>query len=135
MRNPLDDLVGYHLVRTAGLGLRAVNNAYGDLVIRHPDAAVMMVIEANPAISQSAIGRILNIQRSNMVPIISRLSERGWIERSPGGGKTISITLSAAGADLMPSLHAASRSAEDFLAEKIGAETYAQLLAILRRIG
>ncbi|HQS68320.1 MAG: MarR family winged helix-turn-helix transcriptional regulator [Novosphingobium sp.] len=134
MRNPLEELVGFQLVRTAGIGLRTVNAAYGDLAIRHPDAAVMMVIEANPGISQSAIGRMLKIQRSNMVPIISRLSDRGWIERNPGRGKAIGITVSPQGQAMMPQLHAASREGEARLAAGIGPDVYAQLLEVLRKI-
>ncbi|MCX7283253.1 MAG: hypothetical protein NTX28_04275 [Novosphingobium sp.] len=51
MKHPLESMVGFHLVRTANLALKAVNATYGDLRIRHPDAATMLVIEANPGIT------------------------------------------------------------------------------------
>lgn len=135
MRNPLEDFVGFHLVRTANMGLRVVNEAYGDLGVRHPDAAVMMVIDANPGITQSSIGRMLKIQRSNMVPIIGRLTERGWIEREQGKGKMIGISLSPAGIEAMDLLRAASQAGEDAIAARIGPEGYAALHELLRRIG
>ncbi|SMC42349.1 MarR family winged helix-turn-helix transcriptional regulator [Novosphingobium sp. B1] len=134
MKHPLDPLLGFHLVRTATMALRAVNQAYGDLGIRHPDAAVMMAIEANPGITQSAIGRMLNIQRSNMVPMVTRLTERDWIVREPGAGKTIRLFLSPEGKTTMPRLHEASRAGEDRLKDAITPETYRMLLLELRKL-
>ena len=135
MRNPLEELVGFHLVRTAAFGLRELTNAYGDLNLRHPDAAVLLVIEANPGITPSSVGRMLNIQRSNMVPIITRLTERDWIERRPGKGKTISLHISKEGAQVMPRIRAASQVAEDALAERIGADGLAALRETLDKVG
>ena len=135
MRNPLEDFVGFHLVRTASYGLRIVNEAYSDLGVRHPDAAVMMVIDANPGISQSSIGRMLKIQRSNIVPIIGRLTERGWIKREQGKGKMIGISLSPEGKEIMGQLQAASQAGEDAIASRIGPEAYAALHKLLQQIG
>lgn len=135
MRNPLEELVGFQLVRTAAFGLRTLNLAYGDLNLRHPDAAVLLVIEANPGITQSSVGRMLNIQRSNMVPIMGRLSERGWVERRPGKGKSISLHLSEAGAEVMPRIRAASQTAETALAGPISADEFSALHSTLRQIG
>ena len=113
----------------------AASGRLGHLGVRHPDAAVMMVIDANPGITQSSIGRMLKIQRSNMVPIIGRLTERGWIEREQGKGKMIGISLSPAGIEAMDLLRAASQAGEDAIAAKIGPEGYAALHELLRRIG
>lgn len=135
MRNPLEDFVGFQLVRAASYALGVVNEAYGDLGIRHPDAAVMMMIDGNPGITQSSIGRMLKIQRSNMVPIIGRLTERGWIERAQGKGKAIGISLSPQGKEVMSLLRSASQAGEDALASRIGPEGYAALHALLRQIG
>lgn len=132
MKHPLEPLLGYQLVKAATLALRAVNAAYGDLGIRHPDGAMLLVIEANPGITQSSIGRMLNIQRSNVAPMVSRLVDRGWLERKPGKGKTIGLFLTDAGRGIMPAIHAASREGEDLLAGAIGADAYASVLATLR---
>lgn len=132
MKHPLEPLLGYQLVKAATLALRAVNAAYGDLGIRHPDGAMLLVIEANPGITQSSIGRMLNIQRSNVAPMVSRLVDRGWLERKPGKGKTIGLFLTDAGQGIMPAIHAASREGEDRLAGAIGADAYGSVLATLR---
>ena len=77
---------------------------------------------------------MLNIQRSNMVPLVTRLSERGWIAREPGSGKTIRIFLSPQGEAIMPRLHEASRAGEERLKDAITPETYRMLLQELRKL-
>ncbi|MBF9149579.1 MarR family winged helix-turn-helix transcriptional regulator [Novosphingobium jiangmenense] len=134
MRHPLDPMLGFHLVRTANLALRAVNAAYGDLGIRHPDGAVLLVIDANPGITQSSIGRLLNIQRSNIAPMVSRLVDRGWLERRPGKGKTIGMFLTESGQRIMPAIHAASTAGENMITTSIGADAYAATLETLKRL-
>lgn len=134
MKHPLDPMLGFHLVRTANLALRAVNAAYGDLGIRHPDGAVLLVIEANPGITQSSIGKMLNIQRSNIAPMVSRLVERGWLDRRPGKGKTIGMFLTETGRSIMPSIHMASQEGEGLLAAAIGADSYRSVLKILKHV-
>lgn len=134
MKHPLEPMVGFHLVRAANLALKIVNAQYGDLRLRHPDAATLMVIDSNPGITQSAIGRMLRMERSNLVPIVSRLTERGWIEREPGDGKTIRLFVSAAGKAIMPKICAASKAGEDAIAAAVGEAGYAALLEQLRLI-
>lgn len=135
MKHPLEPMVGFQLVRTANIALRIVNAHYGDLRIRHADAAVLMVIEANPGITQSSIGRMLRMERSNVVPIVARISERNWIERKPGRGKTIGLYLAPEGLTVMPQVHAASRAGEDAIAAAVGKAGYAEMLEKLRLIG
>lgn len=127
-------MVGYHLVRVANMALRVVNASYGDLRIRHLDAAVLMVIAANPGITQSTIARMVKMERSNVAPIITRLSDRNWIDRRPGRGKTIGLYLSPEGAAIMPQIQAASRAGEEVIAEAVGSDGYAEMLRNLRRI-
>ena len=58
---------------------------------------MMMLIEANPGITASALGRHLDIQRANMVPILKRLEDAGLIERAPIDRKSQGLALTAAG--------------------------------------
>lgn len=134
MKHPLDPMLGFHLVRTANLALRAVNASYGDLGLRHPDAAVLLVIEANPGITQSAIGKMLKIQRSNIATMVSRLFDRGLLERRPGRGKTIGMFLSGHGQSIMPRIHAASHEGEALLTDAIGEDAYRAVLETLRQV-
>ncbi|MCX7283254.1 MAG: hypothetical protein NTX28_04280 [Novosphingobium sp.] len=74
------------------------------------------------------------MERSNLVPIVSRLTERGWIERKPGDGRTIRLSLSPDGIAAMPPIHAASRAGEEVIFAALGDAGYAELLDRLRLI-
>lgn len=43
---------------------------------------VLSVISANPGINQANVGRVLGIQRPNMVALVNELVGWGWVERS-----------------------------------------------------
>lgn len=65
--------------------------------LRLVDATVMLLIADNPLITASAIGRELDIQRANMVPLLKRIEDAGLIERTPIDGKSQGLSLTAAG--------------------------------------
>ncbi len=67
------------------------------LGLRFADSSAMMLIAANPGITASALGRMLDIQRANMVPLLNRLEVAGLIERKPLNGKSHSLALTEAG--------------------------------------
>lgn len=104
---PLGALAGYHLRRASA----AVGSDYFRTV--EPDGmrqvlfGVLSVISANPGINQGNVGRILGIQRPNMVALVNELIANGWVTRTvdsvdrrafilnltPDGGKAIAATL------------------------------------------
>ncbi len=67
------------------------------LDLRMADASVLMLIEANPQITASAIGRALDIQRANMVPLLKKLEDAGLVERAPIDGKSQGLSLTGSG--------------------------------------
>ena len=67
------------------------------LGLRQSDVSLMMLVEANPGATASALGRELDIQRANMVPLLNRMERAGWIERAPIDRKSQGLALTAAG--------------------------------------
>jgi DNA-binding MarR family transcriptional regulator len=57
----------------------------------------LLVIAENPECSQTEVGQALAIKRANMVPIISRLMERGLVERRRIDGRSHALTLTVQG--------------------------------------
>jgi DNA-binding MarR family transcriptional regulator len=51
------------------------------LDLRPAQATVLMVIEAKPGITQSDIGKLLEIASANMATLAERLAERNLIDR------------------------------------------------------
>jgi len=79
--DPLRGLAGYLLRRAATAAVAELNRRLARLGLRHADVALLMLIEAAPDISQSAAGRVLEIERANMVPFVARLERRGLLGR------------------------------------------------------
>ena len=92
------------MVLAAGLGLR------------QSDVSALILIAENPGVTASAIGRALDIQRANMVPLLNRLEELGLIEREPIDRKSRGLVLTAHGRERLAE---ARRVVEDFEAELI----------------
>jgi DNA-binding MarR family transcriptional regulator len=97
MKDPLLDLPGYVLRRASAAALAALNERLAPLELRHADVALLMLIEASPRLTQSHAGRILDIQRANMVPFVGRLEGRGIIERRQVDGRSQALDLTGSG--------------------------------------
>lgn len=97
MRDPLPDFPGYSLRRAANATAAELAARLAELELRQVDASVLILIAANPDVTASAIGRQLDIQRANMVPLLKRLEDAGWIDRKPLDGKSQGLVLTAKG--------------------------------------
>ncbi len=74
--DPLAKLSGYVLRRASTAAIAELNERLVPLELRHADVAMLMLIESSPGITQSHAGRVLDIQRANMVPFVARLEAR-----------------------------------------------------------
>ena len=97
MKDPLVTLCGYLLQRAASSTLAELNQRLAPLGLRHAGVALLMLIEARPGITQSQAGRILDIQRANMVPFVARLERLGVIRRRQVDGRSQALELTGRG--------------------------------------
>ncbi|WP_068076303.1 MarR family winged helix-turn-helix transcriptional regulator [Novosphingobium lentum] len=97
MQDPLSHLPGYALRRAANAMLSELSSRLAAVDLRYADASCLILIDANPAITASALGRALDIQRANMVPLLNRLEGAGLIARTPLDGKSQSLSLTDTG--------------------------------------
>ncbi len=95
--NPLDHLLGYQLRRASVAMLADLSAAIADLDLRVTETSILLVIDANPDITQSEIGRSLAIQRANMVPLTALLTRRKLIRRASTKGRAHALRLTPAG--------------------------------------
>ncbi|MXO87995.1 MarR family transcriptional regulator [Altererythrobacter aestuarii] len=100
MRDPLPSLPGYSLRRAANAAAAELASRLGELNLRQVDASLLILIGENPDVTASALGRQLDIQRANMVPLLKRLEDAGLIERKAIDGKSQGLTLTAQGAEI-----------------------------------
>ena len=97
MHDPLPAYPGYSLRRAANATAVELAARLGDVDLRQVDASLLLLVEANPRVTASALGRQLDIQRANMVPLLKRLEDAGLIVREPIDGKSQGLSLTEEG--------------------------------------
>ena len=131
MKDPLTNLPGYVLRRASAASLAELNQLLEPLKLRHADVAFLLLIEATPGISQSEAGRILEIQRANMVPFVSRLERRGLLERTKVDGRSQALRLTAAGRAMLAKARRIIGSFETSLMNRVPEKMRPMVLPIL----
>lgn len=106
-------------------------NRLAPLALRPAEATVLLVIGANPGVTQSEIGRLLDIASANMAPLAARLSERALIVREPVDGRSHGLTLSEAGRRLAQNTRRVIEELEADLLARIPAVHRAAFLSAL----
>jgi DNA-binding MarR family transcriptional regulator len=106
MNDPLASLPGYVLRRASAAALSGLNRRLTPLGLRHVDASLLLILGSRPGTTQSEAGRMLDIQRANMVPIVSRLEGRDLIDRRRVDGRSQGLYLSEAGEALCAQVRA-----------------------------
>ena len=132
--DPLKDLPGYALRRASAAAMQSLARGLRPLDLRPAEASVLMVIESNPNISQSEIGRMLDIAGANMAPLVGRLEKRELVERRPVDGRSHGLQLTAAGRALNLRAKKVMQSHEEQLLRKIPANTQAAFLSALHAL-
>ena len=103
--NPLEERLGYQLRRASTVMQADLTKALSGLSLRPHEASALLLIEKNPGITQSEIGRSLGIKRANMAPIAAMLSNRHLVERSRFDGRSQGLRLSPEGEALAHTVH------------------------------
>jgi DNA-binding MarR family transcriptional regulator len=96
--------------------------------------SVLVVISANPGLSQAELAGSLGIERARLVRLLHRLESRGLTQRlaSSADGRRHALQLTGDGRKVLDRAKALSAEHEAALNEKLGAENYRRLLTTLR---
>ena len=97
LADPLVDLPGYALRRAANAVMADLTARLATLQLRLSDASLLLLVRDRQTVTASQIGRVLDIQRANMVPLLNRLEAAGLVDRVPLDRKSFAIVLTAAG--------------------------------------
>jgi DNA-binding MarR family transcriptional regulator len=100
LRNPLEDLIGYQLRRASLALMGGLVRSLEVCDLKPVEASVLLLIEANPGITQSEIGRALGIQRANMAPLIAGFDRRGLVHRTRVDGRSQGLEITDDGIDV-----------------------------------
>ena len=95
----LDDLLGYTLRRAQLAMFASFDEATRGKHLTPPRFTALVVIGANPGLSQTVLGRVLGIARSGAMLMTDLLEERGLVERRrrPNDGRAWGLHLTRRG--------------------------------------
>lgn len=110
---------GYALRRAANAMMAELARRLGEIDLRIAEASLLLLIDRREDMTASEIGRVLDIQRANMVPLLNRLEEAGLVIRRPIDGKSQAVLLTAAGHAARAQADAITSRFEDDLLSRI----------------
>ncbi len=120
--DPLAALPGYALRRAANAMMDELGARLAKVGLRVSDASVLLLIGHRGGMTSSDIGKVLDIQRANMVPLLGRMEGAGLIAREPIDRKSQAILLTAPGQAKLDEVQAITARFEKHLMGRIPAE-------------
>jgi DNA-binding MarR family transcriptional regulator len=132
----LPSLIGYHLRRADAAFKANYARALEKTGIRQVLFAILEVVAAKPGIKQGEVGRLLGIQRPNMVTLINELVDRGLIERTvpEQDRRAFALSLTAEGQAIRKSCRELIKAHEEEMLADFHSAERQQLAALLARI-
>ncbi len=125
--------LGYSLRRAQVWVFQDFIRTLSDIDLRPAQYSVLVVIGANPGLSQAELAERLAIERARLVHMLDHLQRRGLTERlpSPTDRRTHALQLTKEGQKLLKRAKVLAARHEARLAEKMGVEARAQVLELL----
>lgn len=130
----LGRLPGYNLRRASTAILSELTDGLSELELRPTDASMLITIGNQPGITPSQLGKILGIQRANMVPMVARLEERSAIVRIKRDGRSFGLELTQEGSELCAHAKAVLISYEERFLLRVPPEHREHLVPALRAL-
>lgn len=132
----LDGYLGFHLRLAQEASFQAFARRTGEADLRPGRFAILVLIDANPGISQTELGAAAGRDKSTLTPALADLERRGLVQRQRAthDRRSYALTLTDAGREVlrMLSQHAAAHDRQ--LDELVGPENKQAFMGILRRI-
>lgn len=132
MHDPLSTLPGYLLRRASASALADLNRRLSEIEINHTDVSLLVLIGANPGLTQSEAARVLGIQRANMVSLIARIEGRGWLVRERVDGRSQALSLSTTGQAALQQAWVIVEAFEANLVERVPVDLRPFLVPVLQ---
>src|SRR3954465_15906912 len=138
-RKPLDigvlnEHLGYFIRRLQVWVFQDFIRTLAPVDIRPAQYSVLVVIAANPGLSQSDLADGLGTQRARLVRILDKLEKRGLTQRlaSPTDRRSHALRLTREGQKLLKRATMLAAAHEAKLIEKLGPEQRKSMLALLQ---
>jgi DNA-binding MarR family transcriptional regulator len=133
----LGRLSGHHLgylIRRAQIWIfQDFIRTLAEVNIRPAQYSVLLVIEVNAGLSQSALAQTLGIERARLVHLLDDLESRNMVQRarSKHDRRSHTLTLTARGRSALARIKFLADEHEQRLAQKVGVPNHKKLLRLL----
>jgi len=130
----LNERLGYFVRRLQVWVFQDFIRRLASIDISPAQFSVLVVISANPGLSQAELAATLGIERARLVRLLHRLERRGLTQRLPSSsdGRRHALRLTRTGDKVLTKATALAAEHEAALKEKLGADSYRRLLEALR---
>lgn len=132
----LNDRLGYFVRRLQVWIFQDFIRRLARLHLSPAQFSVIVVIGANPGLSQAELAKTLGIERARLVRLLHRLERRGLTQRraSRSDGRRHALELTREGRTVLAAAERLAAQHEEALKEKLGARRHRTLLKALRAI-
>ena len=129
----LEELLGYRLRLAQQALFRDFAASVGE--VSPGRVGILLLVEANPGVTQSRLAHAVHLDRSTMVGVIDALEARGLIERRRGEDRrTNGLWLTRGGRSLLARLKDRFEAHERRFASRLSAAERTQLVALLEKL-
>ena len=132
----LDERLGYFIRRLQVWVFQDFIRRLSRLDLSPAQFSVIVVVGANPGLSQARLADTLGIERARLVRLLHHLEGRGLTERrrSVSDARQHALELTRAGEKLLADATRLAEQHEEVLKQKLGAKQHKMLLEMLRAV-
>jgi DNA-binding MarR family transcriptional regulator len=133
----LNDHLGYFIRRLQIWVFQDFIRTLAPIEIRPAQYSVLVVIDANPGLSQSDLADRLGIERARLVRLLDKLERRGLTRRlkSRTDRRSHALRLTREGRQTLRQANMLAARHEAQLVEKLGSERRKLLMSVLKHFG
>jgi len=133
---PLTEYLGYALRRAQMSAVAEFLEAFKEVDLRPTQLAVLILIDENPGVRQTAVCEALGIQKANFVPLLNELERRGLALRKSvlADRRSSALHLTPLGNTLLQRARAIHDAYESRFIARLGKRGHDQLLALLNKV-
>lgn len=132
--NPVASRLGYQLRRASVVMMADLHEHLAPTGLRQAEVTILLLIGANPGCRQGAVGDMLGIQRSNMVPLVAGLIDKGLVARTRADGRSTALTLTRKGCGMVQTANRLIDRHEAAFLARLDAKRVPGLLAALEAL-
>ncbi|HEY6995219.1 MAG TPA: MarR family transcriptional regulator [Xanthobacteraceae bacterium] len=132
----LNDHLGYFIRRLQVWVFQDFIRTLAPIDIRPAQYSVLVVIDANPGLSQSDLADRLGIERARLVRLLDKLERRGLTRRLPSrtDRRSHALRLTREGRQTLRQANMLAARHETQLVEKLGSERRKLLMSVLKHL-